>query len=75
VTDPAQVLVAAAMTSPGVAFAERNVDFQVSCSLTDRVARCVCCTFSKTAPRGVPMSWVTHRCPGLGNRIVLWESA
>lgn len=62
------------MTTP-VVFAEYVVDFQVMHDDTTRTAWCRCCDFRETAPRGVPMAWVSHRCPGLGNRIVLWESA
>lgn len=63
------------MTAPAVVFANPVLDFQIACSLRDRTARCRCCTFSKTVPRGVPMTWVSHRCPGMGGRIVFWESA
>lgn len=63
------------MTAPAVVFADRVLDFQVAHSLIDRTAWCRCCTFSKTVPRGVPMVWVSHRCPGMRGSIVFWESA
>lgn len=58
-----------------VEFGERGTDFVIYPHPDSRTAACTHCAFRRDARRGVPMWWVTHRCPEGSGRVVLWEVA